>query len=63
MLTLLLIGALALALAGCACAIWAERGGPRWAHVVGRATVTTGEVLPALLKSHKRGRRSSSDGD
>jgi hypothetical protein len=61
--TLLLLGVLTLALAGCVCALWADRGGPRWAYVVGKVTVTAGEVLLHLLKTRKRGSRSSNDGD
>ncbi len=30
---------------GCACVVWAARGGPRWTHGVAKATLATGEVL------------------
>ncbi len=30
---------------GCACVVWAARGGPRWTHGVAKATLAAGEVL------------------
>ncbi|QIY59386.1 hypothetical protein HEP86_39265 [Streptomyces sp. RPA4-5] len=65
MTVLLLLGVLALAIGGCICVVWAERGGPRWVHVVATLTRIAGEVLRSAGK-HQRGspnRSSGGDGD
>ncbi|NEA59802.1 hypothetical protein G3I60_38040 [Streptomyces sp. SID13666] len=55
MIVLVLLGVLALAVGGCACVVWAERGGPRWVRVVAFVTLTAGEVL----RRSRKGRRGS----
>ncbi|MGP3944512.1 hypothetical protein [Streptomyces sp. 6N106] len=63
MTVLVLLGVLALVIGGCACVVWAERGGPRWARVVATVTLAAGRLL---RRSEKNRRRSltptSSDG-
>ncbi|WP_031079672.1 hypothetical protein [Streptomyces sp. NRRL S-118] len=56
MVVLVLAGVLALAVGGCACVVWAERGGPRWVRVAAAVTLTAGELL---RRSGKRGRGST----
>ncbi|MBZ9640186.1 hypothetical protein [Streptomyces sp. PSKA30] len=55
---LVLSGVLALAVGGCVCVVWAERGGPRWVRVVAAVTRTAGELLSRSGRS-----RSSSGSD
>ncbi|MEU6588073.1 hypothetical protein ABZ923_02360 [Streptomyces sp. NPDC046881] len=57
----LLLGVLALAIGGCVCVVWAERGGPRWVRGVALVTRTAGELLSSAQKS--RGRRSGGGSD
>lgn len=52
MAVLVLVGILVLVLGGCACVVWADRGGPRWARVVARVTLAAGELV---RRSQKRG--------
>ncbi|MEV6399105.1 hypothetical protein AB0M39_30710 [Streptomyces sp. NPDC051907] len=54
MAVLVLFGALALAVGGCVCVVWAERGGPRWVRVVATATLGAGELLRRSGKSRRR---------
>jgi hypothetical protein len=49
-----LLGVLALVVGGCACVVWAERGGPRWARVVAKVTLAAGELLRRSEKSRRR---------
>ncbi|MGA6157716.1 hypothetical protein ACPEIC_30675 [Stenotrophomonas sp. NPDC087984] len=63
MTVLVLLGALALAIGGCACVVWAERGGPRWARVVATVTLAVGELLRRSRKNRRRSlNRTSGDG-
>ncbi|PRH78367.1 hypothetical protein C6N75_15305, partial [Streptomyces solincola] len=55
---LVLIGLLVLVVGGCACVVWAARGGPRWARGVAAVTLTAGE----LLRSAPRPRPGSRGG-
>ncbi|MFJ4525185.1 hypothetical protein ACIP4Y_30250 [Streptomyces sp. NPDC088810] len=59
----LLLGFLALAVGGCVCVVWAERGGPRWVRVVAFITRTAGELLSSGQKSRGRGSNTADDGD
>ncbi|MFD8979039.1 hypothetical protein [Streptomyces sp. NPDC059564] len=64
MTVLVLLVVLALALGGCACVVWAQRGGPRWVRVVAAATLGAGELLRRGAKRRRRGiRGSGGDGD
>ncbi|WP_380284115.1 hypothetical protein [Kitasatospora purpeofusca] len=54
MIGVLLIGILALVVGGCACVVWADRGGPRWTRVVAATTVGAGRVLRRYQKSQRR---------
>ncbi|MEU6378812.1 hypothetical protein [Streptomyces sp. NPDC046909] len=58
MVTVVLIGVVLLAIGGCVCVVWAERGGPRWVRVVAAVTIGLGQVVSSSGK-----RRSSGGGD
>ncbi|WP_432156495.1 MULTISPECIES: hypothetical protein [unclassified Streptomyces] len=45
MVMFVLAGVLVVVLGGCACVVWAERGGPRWARAVGSVTLGVGELV------------------
>ncbi|WP_208869272.1 hypothetical protein [Streptomyces sp. MJM8645] len=57
-----LVGVLVLAVGGCVCVVWAERGGPRWVRAVASATLVSGSVLRRSARSRRRN-RSLSGGD
>ncbi|WP_030346428.1 hypothetical protein [Streptomyces sp. NRRL S-1022] len=59
----LLLGILALAIGGCVCVVWAERGGPRWVRVVAIIMRTAGELLSSSTQQSRRRRSSSSSDD
>ncbi|WP_019071668.1 hypothetical protein [Streptomyces hokutonensis] len=64
MIIVLLLGVLVLVIGGCACVVWAERGGPRWARAVATVTLTVSELLRSSRKNRRRGlNRSSQDDD
>ncbi|TGB06466.1 hypothetical protein [Streptomyces sp. MZ04] len=64
MAIVVLLGVLALAVGGCVCVVWAERGGPRWVRVVAWLTRGVGELLSSAGKSGSSSRSSSGgDGD
>ncbi|MET7571695.1 hypothetical protein ABZT04_24760 [Streptomyces sp. NPDC005492] len=62
-MVVLLLGVLALLIGGCACVVWAERGGPRWARVVATITLTMSELLRSSDKKRRRGLNRSDGGD
>lgn len=47
-----------LVLAGCACVVWAARGGPRWVRAVAAVTLAAGE---AVRRSGRTSRKQGSD--
>ncbi|MET9217243.1 hypothetical protein ABZX65_00440 [Streptomyces sp. NPDC003300] len=53
MIALVLIGVLVVVVGGCACVVWASRGGPRWVRAVASVTLAAGE----LLRGSERNRR------
>ncbi|MFD5494935.1 hypothetical protein ACFYY3_09475 [Streptomyces sp. NPDC001812] len=61
MIVLVLIGVLALVVGGCACVVWAERGGPRWTRAVAATTLAAGELLRGSGKNRSRGLNGSAD--
>jgi hypothetical protein len=64
MAVLVLLGILALAVGGCVCVVWAQRGGPRWVRVVATVTLTAGELLRRSERNRRRSpNRTSDDGD
>ncbi|MFC7262773.1 hypothetical protein [Streptomyces lutosisoli] len=63
MTVLVLLGVLALAVGGCVCVVWAQRGGPRWVRVVATVTLTAGELLRRSEKNRRRSPNRSSDDD
>ncbi|MFJ5263431.1 hypothetical protein ACIQAC_23490 [Streptomyces sp. NPDC088387] len=56
---LVLIGVLVVVAGGCACVVWAARGGPRWARGVATVTLAAGELV---RKSNRRNRSRSNSG-
>ncbi|MBK3576259.1 hypothetical protein JHN63_21040 [Streptomyces sp. MBT65] len=63
MIVVLLLGVLVLLIGGCACVVWAERGGPRWARVIATVTLTASELLRSSDKKRRRGLNSGNQGD
>ncbi|MFJ5306700.1 hypothetical protein [Streptomyces sp. NPDC088350] len=63
MIVVLLLGLLALLIGGCACVVWAERGGPRWVRVVATVTLTASELLRDSQKKRRRGPGRSGGND
>ncbi|MFF4340642.1 hypothetical protein ACFY00_11970 [Kitasatospora sp. NPDC001540] len=49
-----LVGVLVLVLGGCACVVWAERGGPGWVRAVSRATLGAGELVRRAQRRRQR---------
>ncbi|MGV9855264.1 hypothetical protein ACWDWU_41905 [Streptomyces sp. NPDC003442] len=62
MTVLVLLGVLVLAVGGCVCVVWAERGGPRWARVVAAVTLAVGELLRRSAKNRRRSRTTGGGG-
>ncbi|WP_309053765.1 hypothetical protein [Streptomyces sp.] len=58
MILLVLIGVLALVVAGCVCVVWAARGGPPWVRAVARLTLLGGE---AVRRAPRGGRTSNGE--
>ncbi|WHM41534.1 hypothetical protein [Streptomyces sp. BPTC-684] len=63
MIGLVLLGVLALAVGGCACVVWAERGGPRWARAVAAMTLAAGELVRHSGKNRRRRVNGTTGGD
>ncbi|MEW9515487.1 hypothetical protein [Streptomyces tubercidicus] len=57
MINLVLLGVLVLAIGGCVCVVWAERGGPRWVRGVASVTLAASELV---RRAEKKNRRRSS---
>jgi uncharacterized membrane protein len=62
MILIVLSVILVLVIAGCACVVWAARGGPPWTRGVARATMAAGELVRASNRSG-RGRGTGGDSD
>ncbi|WP_033250641.1 hypothetical protein [Kitasatospora phosalacinea] len=61
-----LVVVLALVVGGCACVVWAGRGGPGWVQLVSRATLRAGGLVRRAQRERRRrgisnGSRSSGD--
>ncbi|MFD9416674.1 hypothetical protein ACFWC9_18480 [Streptomyces goshikiensis] len=63
MVLALLLGVLALAIGGCACVVWASRGGPRWARAVATVTLAAADLVRGAQQRRRRGLRGGSGGD
>ncbi|MEU7640566.1 hypothetical protein AB0C11_31595 [Streptomyces sp. NPDC039016] len=64
MVDLVLSGVLALAVGGCTCVVWAERGGPRWVRRVATVTLAAGELVRRAERRRRRSvTRTTSGGD
>ncbi|MFE0133827.1 hypothetical protein ACFWY6_20010 [Streptomyces sp. NPDC059037] len=61
MAVVVLLGVLALAVGGCVCVVWAERGGPRWVRGVAAVTRFAGELVSSSGKSGSTSRSSGGD--
>ncbi|MFE2046311.1 hypothetical protein ACFXAZ_36395 [Streptomyces sp. NPDC059477] len=62
MVILVLSVLVVLAVAGCACVVWASRGGPRWVRGVASATVMAGELVRKSSRSQKNSGPGSQSG-
>ncbi|WP_406228617.1 hypothetical protein [Streptomyces anthocyanicus] len=66
MILIVLSVVLLLVVGGCACVVWAGRGGPSWMRAVATATLAAGELVRASRRSDGRrgggGPDGSSDG-
>lgn len=60
MVVVLLLGVVALVVGGCACVVWAERGGPRWARVVAAVTLAMGRCWNTPGRTDVRARTGAS---
>ncbi|NNN36625.1 hypothetical protein HLK59_40980 [Streptomyces sp. S3(2020)] len=60
MTVLVLLVVLALAVFGCVCVVWADRGGPAWVRAVAAVTLGLGRVVRS---SGKRSGGNSSNSD
>ncbi|MFJ9609557.1 hypothetical protein ACIRS1_24775 [Kitasatospora sp. NPDC101176] len=65
MISLVLVGALVLAVGGCVCVVWAERGGPPWVRTVATVTLAAGELVRLVGRNRRRSikRNTNSGGD
>jgi uncharacterized protein YceK len=63
MIVLALAVVLVLVVGGCACVVWAARGGPRWVRAVSTVTLAMGEVVRAGSKRSSRSSGSSMGDD
>ncbi|WTG93496.1 hypothetical protein OH807_01870 [Kitasatospora sp. NBC_01560] len=66
MVGLVLVGVLVLVVAGGACVVWADRGGPRWVRGVAAVTLAAGELVRGSEKRRRRRldrNRNSGDSD
>ncbi|MEV0504987.1 hypothetical protein AB0I84_46415 [Streptomyces spectabilis] len=62
MVGLVLLGALVLGVGGCACVVWAERGGPRWARGVATVTLAVSELVRRSEKNRRRSLKRTTNG-
>ncbi|MER5779080.1 hypothetical protein ABT144_33305 [Streptomyces sp. NPDC002039] len=51
---LVLFGVLVLAIGGCVCVVWAERGGPRWVRALATVTLAASELVRRSGKKRRR---------
>ncbi|PKV90075.1 hypothetical protein [Streptomyces sp. TLI_146] len=58
-----LLGVLVLAVGGCACVVWAGRGGSRWVRAVATVTLVAGELVRRSERKRRRGVKSTAGGD
>ena len=64
MVGLVLLGVLVLTGGGCACVVWAERGGPRWARGAAAVTLAAGELVRRSARNRRRSLQGGTgDGD
>ncbi|MCY0920804.1 hypothetical protein ACFWBH_19275 [Streptomyces sp. NPDC059999] len=62
MVRLVVLGVLVLAVGGCVCVVWAERGGPRWVRGVATVTLAASELVRRSGKKRRRNVNGSGDG-
>ncbi|WP_203631993.1 hypothetical protein [Streptomyces halstedii] len=63
MVVLVLLAVLALAVAGCVCVVWAERGGPRWVRAVATMTLAAGTMVRHSRRNPRPGLNGSTGDD
>ncbi|MCX5203868.1 hypothetical protein OG897_20720 [Streptomyces sp. NBC_00237] len=56
MMIIVLLGVVVLAVGGCVCVVWADRGGPRWARVVASVTIGVSDLLRSSAKRNRKRR-------
>ncbi|MGW6972151.1 hypothetical protein [Streptomyces sp. NPDC054952] len=61
-INLVLLGVLVLAIGGCVCVVWAERGGPRWVRGLATVTLAASELIRRSGKNRRRNRNGNSGG-
>jgi hypothetical protein len=54
MMILLAVGLVALAVGGCVCVVWADRGGPRWVRGVAAVTLVLSDLVRSSSKRKRR---------
>ncbi|WP_328459400.1 hypothetical protein [Streptomyces sp. NBC_00448] len=59
---LVLLGVLVLAVGGCVCVVWAERGGPRWVRGVAAVTLAAGDLVRRSERKRRRSLKGTSGG-
>ncbi|MGA4837879.1 hypothetical protein [Streptomyces sp. G45] len=62
MIVLALVAVLLLAVFGCVCVVWAQRGGPRWVRAVSAVTLALGTVVRRQGKGQRTGSGQTLDG-
>ncbi|WP_217238908.1 hypothetical protein [Streptomyces sp. AC555_RSS877] len=62
MIVLVLAGVLVLVVAGCACVVWASRGGPAWVRAVATVTLAAGELVRVSGRGDRSSGHSGDDG-
>ncbi|MEE1784145.1 hypothetical protein PUR71_14740 [Streptomyces sp. SP17BM10] len=63
MVGVVLVAVLVLVGGGCACVVWAQRGGPGWVRVVAAVTLGAGELVRSAAKARRRRGPNGSGGD
>ncbi|MEU8515966.1 hypothetical protein AB0C76_30970 [Kitasatospora sp. NPDC048722] len=54
MVGVVLVAVLVLVVGGCACVVWAQRGGPGWVRAVAAVTLGAGDLVRSGAKRRRR---------
>ncbi|WP_187280288.1 hypothetical protein OIE71_34140 [Streptomyces sp. NBC_01725] len=63
MIAPVLLGVVALAVGGCVCVVWAERGGPGWARAVAAVTLAAGKLVRRSESNRRAGLNGTGSDD